>query len=66
MKTTPPPLSDTYPELSQTRIRELEQLLPEKPVGVGQPAANRAVWDRLAVTAEGKEVPIFKNGTWSF
>lgn len=30
--------------------------LPARPDGIGHPAANRAVWDAIAATAEGKSV----------
>ncbi|MBR4674076.1 MAG: heparinase II/III family protein [Victivallales bacterium] len=56
MKNTPPPLSNTYPPLSQTRIRELEEMLPEKPQGIAPPASNRVPWDKLAATDEGHAI----------
>lgn len=37
-----------FPVLSQKRISELEEMLPEAPRGMGQPASNRAVWDKFA------------------
>ena len=45
-----------FPALSQERIRELEEMLPEKPAGVGIPASNREVWDKLAASSEGKYI----------
>ena len=45
-----------FPELSQARIAELEALLPEKPCGMGKPAADRAAWAPLAGRPDGQKV----------
>ncbi len=45
-----------FPAILQERIRELEDMLPEKPMGVGIPAANREVWDKMAASVEGKHI----------
>ena len=56
MKTTSQNATNSYPALSQERIRELEEMLPEKPQGVGIPASYRDVWDKMAATTEGKNI----------
>ena len=56
MTTTTSNMSNTYPALSPDRIRELEEMLPEKPMGLGVPASNREVWDKFAATNEGKNI----------
>ena len=48
------PQNNNYPDLVPERIRELEAMLPEKPRGVGVPASNREVWDKLADTPAGQ------------
>ena len=44
-----------FPELSQARIAELEALLPEKPHGMGRPAADRGAWAPLAERPDGQK-----------
>ena len=56
MKTTTQTVANSYPALSPERIRELEEMLPEKPQGVGVPASNRKVWDKMAATPEGQNI----------
>ena len=45
-----------FPELSQERIAVLEALLPEKPRGMGRPAADRGAWAPLAERSDGQKV----------
>ncbi|MBQ7176483.1 MAG: carbohydrate binding domain-containing protein, partial [Victivallales bacterium] len=44
-----------FPEIVQERILELEKILPEKPMGVGDQCSKRDVWDKLADTKQGKK-----------
>ena len=57
MKTTTQDKSQNlhYPEIVQERILELEKILPEKPMGVGDQCAKRDVWDKLADTRQGRK-----------
>ena len=55
-KSTEQTVTTGFPKLSEQRIRELEAMLPEKPTGLGKPASDREVWDKLAKTVEGKNI----------
>ncbi|MBO4345550.1 MAG: hypothetical protein J5833_07330 [Victivallales bacterium] len=44
-----------FPELPQKRIAELEAMLPEKPAGMGRPAADRAAWNAIASSPGAQE-----------
>ncbi len=45
-----------FPELSMERITELEAMLPEKPMGMGRPAADRKAWGAFMDNQEAKEI----------
>ncbi len=55
MKTTTQDKSQNlrFPEIEQERILELEKILPEKPMGVGEQCSKRDIWDKLAGTRQG-------------
>ena len=57
MKTTTQDKSQNlrFPEIEQDRILELEAVLPEKPMGVGDQCAKRDVWDKLAGLTQGRK-----------
>lgn len=42
-----------YPELSDTRIAAIAQMLPEKPAGFGVPCSDRASWEAVASHYQG-------------
>ena len=50
------PGAETYRELSEARIAEIANWLPEQPVGFGKPGSDRAFWTSPAVVAKFPKV----------
>ncbi len=50
------PSAPPFVKQSKSRIAELAAMLPEKPAAPGARISDRAAWDRLAATAQGKAV----------
>jgi hypothetical protein len=48
LATTPATFAQHYPELSDTRIAEIAQMLPDNPAGFGLPCSDRAAWTAVA------------------